>query len=97
MHKMQPIVTDDRRCLFVSLSVILSLCLLCRVIRCSIVVWGRTFFVSEVLELAYLPMQDGVGDTSDSYAYDGSRVCKWNDKMHRKYGEVCVIFVELSS
>ena len=24
----------------------------------------------------------------DSYAYDGSRVCKWNAKEHRKYGEV---------
>jgi len=37
-----------------------------------------------------MPIQDGVGDTADSYAYDGSRVCKWNDKVHRKYGEVSI-------
>lgn len=32
-------------------------------------------------------MQEGVGDTSDSYAYDGSRLRKWNMRTY-KYGEV---------
>ena len=31
--------------------------------------------------------QEGVGDTQDSYAYDGNRIRKWNVKT-LKYGEV---------
>lgn len=31
--------------------------------------------------------QEGVGDTPDSYAYDGTRLRKWNVKTF-KYGEV---------
>lgn len=34
-------------------------------------------------------MQEGVGDTPDSFAYDGHRVRKWN-VMTGKYGEVQV-------
>ncbi|CAI9715753.1 E3 ubiquitin-protein ligase RNF123-like isoform X1 [Octopus vulgaris] len=30
--------------------------------------------------------ENGVGDTTDSYAYDGNRLCKWNVKTQR-YGE----------
>ena len=32
-------------------------------------------------------IQEGVGDTPDSYAYDGSRLRKWNVRTY-KYGEV---------
>ena len=57
-----------------------------------------SYMLLKVLWFVYLPMQDGVGDTVDSYAYDGSRVCKWNDKVHRKYGEVSVTeFCHLSN
>ena len=38
--------------------------------------------------LCYL--QEGVGDTSDSYAYDGHRVRKWNMSTG-KYGEVILL------
>lgn len=31
--------------------------------------------------------EDGVGDTTYSFAFDGSRIQKWNMKMHSKYGE----------
>jgi len=34
-----------------------------------------------------LDLQEGVGDTPDSYAYDGNRQRKWN-KTTQKYGEV---------
>ena len=34
-------------------------------------------------------LQEGVGDTPDSFAYDGHRVRKWN-VMTGKYGEVKV-------
>jgi len=33
--------------------------------------------------------QEGVGDTTDSYSYDGNRQRKWN-KTTQKYGEVNV-------
>ena len=33
-------------------------------------------------------LQEGVGDTADSYAYDGHRVRKWNLSASA-YGEVC--------
>ena len=32
-------------------------------------------------------MENGVGDDKTSYAYDGNRVFKWNDKKSTSYGE----------
>ena len=40
---------------------------------------------SYVMSLFYI--QEGVGDTNDSFAYDGHRVRKWNVST-AKYGEV---------
>ena len=39
-------------------------------------------------------IQEGVGDTPDSYAYDGHRVRKWNVATG-KYGEVSINVSEL--
>lgn len=36
----------------------------------------------------FVIFKDGAGDTQCSFAFDGSRVQKWNMKMHSKYGEV---------
>ena len=35
-------------------------------------------------------LQEGVGDTRDSYAYDGRRQRKWNATT-QKYGEVLLL------
>ena len=40
-----------------------------------------------VLTISISFPQEGVGDTADSYAYDGHRVRKWN-MATGKYGEV---------
>ena len=39
--------------------------------------------------------QEGVGDTQDSYAYDGNRIRKWNVKT-LKYGEVNTQIYQIS-
>ena len=36
--------------------------------------------------------QEGVGDTADSFAYDGHRVRKWNVSTG-KYGEVKLLYL----
>ena len=36
-------------------------------------------------------IQEGVGDTNDSFAYDGHRVRKWNVST-AKYGEVKFVY-----
>ena len=38
-----------------------------------------------------LSKQEGVGDTNDSFAYDGHRVRKWNVST-AKYGEVQYVY-----
>ena len=48
------------------------------------------FFMTTVIIMLERFLQDGVGDTTYSFAFDGSRIQKWNMKMHSKYGEVCL-------
>lgn len=42
------------------------------------------------LNLFYTLVQEGVGDTPDSYAYDGNRVRKWNVTT-TNYGKVSTV------
>lgn len=37
--------------------------------------------------------EEGVGDTANSYAFDGYREAKWNSRENAKYGEVLYSFI----
>lgn len=47
--------------------------------------WCHYYYMLNMFVLDFI--QEGVGDTPDSYAYDGSRLRKWNVRTY-KYGEV---------
>lgn len=53
-------------------------------------------YPSHFIKLLIVFFQEGVGDTPDSFAYDGHRVRKWNMST-AKYGEVITELKMLNS
>ncbi len=60
---------------------------------CNALILLCLIFIIDIIYIfeMFVFLQEGVGDTADSYAYDGHRVRKWNVATG-KYGEVIVVY-----